>query len=164
MLASAAYAADVQTVVDDKQLQQPQSQVKPTVFMLMLGVNTAITDKPDGIKTGVLAKGLMVQVDNESDNCYHVSSSGWIKAPGLSGQTTPFKLVIGKKTDVVANPGDKDEIATMAGNTSVDIVEIKDGFARINIDGWLLKPGTQVKAKEKKLNTMQANSGNLFFM
>jgi hypothetical protein len=92
----------------------------------------------------------MIQVDNESDNYCHIRTSGWIKAQGLSGQTVPFKLMIGKKTDVFANPGDKDEIATMADNTSVDIVEIKDGFSRINIDGWLLKPGTQVKVKEKK--------------
>jgi len=150
MLASVVFAADDKAVVNDKQLQQIQSQSKTTEFMLMLGANTAITDKPAGIKIGVLAKGIMVQVDNESGNCYHINTSGWIKAQGLSGQAVPFKLMIGKKTDVFANPGNKDEIATMANNISVDIVEIKDGFARINISGWLLKPGEQDKAKEKK--------------
>ncbi len=141
VLAAAGYAADP---------QQSAPENKPTGYMLQLGVNTAIFDKPNGTKTTVLAKELMVWVSGEKDKYLQISTGGWLPLQGISSQQPPYNLVVGKKTNVYNLPGDKKEIATLQKDVMITILETKDGFARIKIEGWMLKPGVAAEMKAAK--------------
>jgi hypothetical protein len=141
VLAAAGYAADPQQSV-------PES--KPSGYMLQLGVNTAIFDKPDGTKTTVLAKELMVWVSGEKGKYLQISTGGWVPLQGISSQQPPYNLVVGKKTNAYNLPGDKKEIATLQKNVMITILETKDSFGRIKIDGWMLKPGVAAEMKAAK--------------
>jgi len=140
-LAATGFAADSQQGV-------PES--KPSGYMLQLGVNTAVLDKPAGTKTVILAKELMVWVSGEKDKYLEISTGGWVPLQGISSQQPPYNLVVGKKTNVFNVPGDKKEIATLQKNVMISILEIKDGFGRIKIDGWMLKPGVAAEMKSAK--------------
>ncbi len=141
VLAVALYAAES---------QQSVPEGKPSGYMLQLGVNTAIYDKPNGTKTAVLAKELMVWVSGEKDKYLEVSTGGWVSLKGTSSPQLPYNLVVGKKTDVYNLPGDKKEIATLQKDVMITILEAKDGFGRIKIDGWMLKPGVAAEMKAAK--------------
>jgi hypothetical protein len=141
VLAAAGYAADPQQSVPEN---------KPSGYMLQLGVNTAILNKPDGIKTAVLAKELMVWVSGEKDKYLEVSTGGWVPLQGISSQQPPYNLVVGKKTNVFNIPGDKKEIATVQKDVMITVLETKDGFGRIKIEGWMLKPGVAAEMKAAK--------------
>jgi hypothetical protein len=118
--------------------------------MLQLGSNTAVFDKPNGTKTMVLAKDLMLWVPGEKDSYLQISTGGWVQMQGGSSQPPPYNLVVGKKTDVFNVPGDKSEIATIEKNIMITILETKNGFGRIKIDGWMLKPGVAAEQKKAK--------------
>jgi hypothetical protein len=133
-----------------QQKTQQQQEAAFTNFMFMLGVNTAIMNMPNGTKIGVIAKNHMVQVTAIKDNFYFIKTTGWINIMGSTNQKLPYSLVLGKKTDVYANPGDKKEMATMWVGVTVTIVEENSSYARINIEGWLPKPGTETQAQTQK--------------
>jgi hypothetical protein len=143
VMASIGFAADP---------QQPAPENKPSGYMLQLGVNTAVFDKPGGTKTTVLAKDLMIWVSGEKDKYLQISTGGWVKMQGVPSQQPPFNLMLGKKIDVYNIPGDKSEIATVQKNVMITILETKDSFGRIKIDGWMLKPGTAAEMKKTKLD------------
>lgn len=141
VLTATGYAAD---------LQQSVPESKPSGYMLQLGVNTAIYDKPNGTKTAVLAKELMVWVSVEKDKYLEVSTGGWVPLQGISSQQPPYNLVVGKKTNVFNIPGDKKEIATVQKDVMITVLETKNGFGRIKIEGWMLKPGVAAEMKAAK--------------
>jgi hypothetical protein len=141
VLTSTGFAADP---------QQPLSDNKPSGYMLQLGINTVMLDKPNGTKTIVLAKDLMLWVSGGKDNYLQISTGGWVKMQGGASQQPPFNLMVGKKMDVFNVPGDKREIATIEKNIMITILETKNGFGRIKIEGWMLKPGVAAEQKKAK--------------
>ena len=141
VLTSIGFAADS---------QQPLPDNKPSGYMLQLGINTVVFDKPNGTKTMVLAKDLLLWVPGEKDSYLQISTEGWVQMQGGSSQPPPYNLIIGKKTDVFKVPGDKREIATIEKNIMITILETKNGFGRIKIDGWMLKPGVAEEQKKAK--------------
>jgi hypothetical protein len=138
------------SIVNAEDPQQPSPDNNPSGYMLQLGINTAIFDKPDGVITTILAKDLMIWVSGEKDTYLKISTGGWIQMQGGSTQQPPYNLIVGKKTDVFKVPGDKSEIATIQKNIMITIIETKDGFGRIKIDGWMLKPGVAAEQNKAK--------------
>jgi hypothetical protein len=140
-------SASIVIAADPQQLSPDNN---PSGYMLQLGSNTAVFDKPNGTKTLVLAKDLMIWVSGEKDSYLQISIGGWLQMKGGSAQQPPYNLMVGKKTDVFKVPGDKSEIATIEKNVMINILETKDGFGRIKIDGWMLKPGVAAEQNKSK--------------
>lgn len=130
--------------------QQPSPENNQSGYMLHLGANVAVYDKPGGIKTAILAKEMMVWVSGENDKYLDISTGGWVPLSGAASQQAPFNIVIGKKLNVYNKPGDKKEIATILKNVLINVLEIKDDFGRIKIEGWMLKPGVAAEMKAAK--------------
>jgi hypothetical protein len=110
-------------------------------FMLLLGEKTDMLDNPDGRKLGVVKEDQMIWVFEMRGNFLHVQIEGWIKKTGKEFRQTPYSLVLDKGSNLFAKPGDADGIATISEGVTINVLEEKEGYARINIKAWILKSG-----------------------
>jgi hypothetical protein len=130
-------------------------------FMLMLGEETYMLDNPDGRKLGVVEEDHMIWVSEIRGDFLHVQVEGWIKKTGKAFRQTPYPLILDKGADLFTKPGAADQIATLSESVTINVLEEKDGYARINVKAWISKSGstdkndndpyTDIKDKTKKV-------------
>ena len=129
--------------------------------MLMLGEETDMLDNPEGKKLGVVEEDHMIWVSEIMGDFLHVQVEGWIKKTDKEFRQTPYSLVLDKGANIFAKPGDANGVATISEDMTINVLEEKEGYARINIKAWILKsvssdknendPYTDLKDKTKKV-------------
>ena len=140
---------------------QNQADINHQGFMLMLGEETDMLDNPEGKKLGVVEEDHMIWVSEIMGDFLHVQVEGWIKKTDKEFRQTPYSLVLDKGANIFAKPGDANGVASISEDMTINVLEEKEGYARINIKAWILKsvssdknendPYTDLKDKTKKV-------------
>ena len=108
-----------------------------------LAAGTTLRDKPSGGPLATARLGALFDRVEVKNNWVHVKRTGWIAAAAFTATpvlaanpvvTTPATIAAGSA--LAAQPGGS-VVATLESPLPVDVVEHKNGWARVRIDAWV---------------------------
>lgn len=136
--------------VPDRAYSQTQPDAPFSEYMLMLGENTKVFEKPDGDSQGIVYENAFVKVLDEKDGYLKIQVNGYVA--GL-GSISLKDYHMSKPFDILDRP-DGNRICSFNKTADVKVIDSKGSLSVISYVGWIKKsiPGMDDEEKEPYAN------------